>query len=268
MKKTEICRCLLRLGCVLLMLMMAGCLSFEAESDHMDSDISLQELLKREEAARDPGNVFRRADSDVQKQILTDQNGRKKICIVRFLAPDCLRTTLYNDNKQEQETILNGNSGWQVDHVKRSVTPLSQEFASRLRLFYQLNETSSNAYGKLFEKIDISRCRIGEENVYKLVCHPFRDDQFGFIEYIGESSFLPRRMRITAPGDPDQVLVEIIIDRYALFEGVMVPEQIRRTGMVKNSSRVIEHHLNVPMKRTDFLPPVFPQIIEDEEDND
>ena len=264
MKKAMIDR-LSALAAALVVALAGGCLSFDIESDEAPSDITVKELLKRMDNARDPDGIFDKAGSYVQKQIQTDQHGEKKLCIVRYLAPDCLRSTIFYDNQPEQELILNGNSGWRVDYVKRTVTQLSAEVLSMLQTLFQLDNPDGSDYLALFEEVELTRCRIGDEDLYKLVCRPRDTKDYGFAVYVGNSSYLTRRLRIIAPDD--KVLEEAIIDRYALFEGVMMPETTRQIGLVESSSKVIETRLNVEMKRDDFLPPVFPQIT-DSEDKD
>ena len=53
-------------------------------------------------------------------------------------------------------------------------------------------------------------------------------------------------------------------ERTSSFRSVMMPETTRQIGLVESSSKVIETRLNVEMRRDDFLPPVFPQITEED----
>ena len=266
MKKAMIDR-LSALAAALLLTLAGGCFSFDMESDASPSDITPAELLKRMDNARDPDGIFDKAGSYVQKQIQTDRHGEKKLCIVRYLAPDCLRSTLFYNNQPEQELILNGNSGWRADYIKRTVAQLSAEELSLLQTLFQIDNPDGSDYLALFEEVELSRCRIGDEDLYKLACRPRDRKDCGFVVYVGCSSYLMRRLRIIAPDQSDRVLAEIVIDRYALFEGVMMPETTRQVGLVESSCKVIETRLNVEMKRDEFLPPVFPQIT-DSEDKD
>ena len=105
-----------------------------------------------------------------------------------------------------------------------------------------------DSYQDLFKKVDLSLCRIGENEYYKLVCHPKIRGSYRLILYVGRDSYLLHRIRIPA------LESETRVDRYALYEGVMVPEE---TISERSRSRVFYNRLNLPIDGQDFLPPVF-----------
>ena len=73
------------------------------------------------------------------------------------------------------------------------------------------------------------------------------------ILYVGRDSYLLHRIRIPA------LESETRVDRYALYEGVMVPEE---TVSEQSRSRVFYNRLNLPIDEQFFLPPVFSPAVE------
>lgn len=225
-----------------------GCISLEEESDECPSDISLEELEKRMLKARDPQGVFLKASSYLQKQVVTDlRSGEQQICEVRYMAPDRLSMLMRKDNQPDSAIIMNGNSAWRVSYPERTVTPVVGTGLSQLKTMQRLGDPD-DSYQDLFRKVDLSLCRIGENEYYKLVCHPKIRGSLQLILYVGRDSYLLHRIRIPALNS------ETRVERYALYEGVMVPEE---TVSERSRSRVFYNRLNLALDERDFLPPVF-----------
>ena len=81
-----------------------------------------------------------------------------------------------------------------------------------------------------------------------MVCHPKIRGSLQLILYVGRDSYLLHRIRIPALNS------ETRVERYALYEGVMVPEE---TVSERSRSRVFYNRLNLALDERDFLPPVF-----------
>ena len=225
-----------------------GCVMLDEEYDERPADISLEELEKRMLKARDPNGVFLKATSYVQKQVVTDsKTGEQQICEIRYQAPDRLNMLMRKDNQPDSAIIINGNSAWRVNYPERSVKPIVGMGLSQLKTMQRLGDPD-DSYQDLFRKVDLSLCRIGEQEYYKLVCHPKIRGSYELVLYVGRDSYLLNRIRIPLLGS------ETRVDRYALYEGVMVPEE---TVSERSRSRVFYNRLNLPLDEQDFLPPVF-----------
>lgn len=230
------------------LLCIAGCTSLESEYDERPADITLSELEKRMLAARDPNGVFLKAKSYLQKQIVTDsRTGEQQICEVRYLAPDRLNMLMRKDNQPDSAIIINGDSAWKVNYPERTVTPIVGLGLQQLKTMQRLGDPD-DSYQDLFKKVDLSICRLGENEFYKLVCHPKITGGYLLILYVGRDSYLLNRIRIP------ELETETRVDRYALYEGVMIAEE---TISEDHTSRVIYNRLNLEMNEQDFLPPVF-----------
>ncbi|MBQ7394037.1 MAG: hypothetical protein IJV89_06795 [Lentisphaeria bacterium] len=231
----------------------AGCATLEEEMDERPADITLDQLEKKMLKARDPNGVFLKAKSYVQKQIVTDiQTGEQQICEVRYLAPDRLNMLMRKDNQPDSAIIINGDSAWKVNYPERKVTPIVGMGLAQLKTMQRLGDPD-DSYQDLFKKVDLSLCRIGENEYYKLVCHPKIRGSYRLILYVGRDSYLLHRIRIPA------LESETRVDRYALYEGVMVPEE---TISERSRSRVFYNRLNLPIDEQVFLPPVFSPAVE------
>lgn len=226
----------------------AGCVMLEEDYDERPADITLDELEKRMLRARDPNGVFLKASSYLQKQIVTDlATGEQQICEVRYKAPDCLNMLMRKDNQPESAIIINGSSAWQVNFPERKVTPIVGTGLSQLKTMQRLGDPD-DSYRDLFRRVDLSLCRLDDNEYYKMVCHPKNRGSYKLVLYVGRDSYLLHRIRIPALDS------ETRVDRYALYEGVMVPEE---TISERSRSRVFYNRLNLPLEDQDFLPPVF-----------
>ena len=236
----------------LLLLSMTGCLSTDDRCEEFTPDITLDELEKKMLQARDPQGVFQKAKSYVQKQVVT--TGRQKaLCEVKFLAPDRFKLVTLKDNEPETAIILNGDRAWLVNYPKRSVTPITGESLFQLQTMSRLGNPD-DSYQDLFQQVVLTGCRIDDREYYKLNCTSKLPDEPPMYLYIGKNNFLLKRVRIPAP-----VNYESTIERYALYEGVMIPETtvIDNNG-VRQSSKIYENKLNADLDESEFLPPVFP----------
>ena len=248
--KKSFCRQMLPVWIVVWMTCLAGtgCVMLDEEFDERPSDITLEQLEKRMLKARDPQGVFLKATSYLQKQVVTDaRTGEQQICEVRYMAPDRLNMLMRKDNQPESAIIINGDSAWRVNYQERTVTPVVGTGLSQLKTMQRLGDPD-DSYQDLFRKVDLSICRIGDDEYYKMVCHPKIRGSLQLILYVGRDSYLLHRIRIPALG------AETRVDRYALYEGVMIPEE---TISDRSSSRVIYNRLNLKLDEQDFLPPVF-----------
>ena len=231
-------------------LLLAGCLT--PQEQELSPDITLNELEKKMLDARDPRGVFMHAKSYVQKQVVT--TGRKEALVeVKYLAPDKYKIVTLKDNQPETAIILNGDSAWAVQYQERRVTPITGWQLSRLKNMYSLG-TPDDSYQHLFAQVDLSLVKQDDQEYYKMTCIPRNREDAPISIYVGKNSFLVRRMVIPAPYN-----YQSTIERYGLYEGVMIPEEtvIEQNG-VRSTSKIYYTKLNAEVAPDEFLPPIFP----------
>ena len=230
--------------------LLTGCLT--PSEEELSPDITLNELEKKMLAARDPRGVFMHAKSYVQKQVVT--TGKKEALVeVKYLAPDKYKIVTLKENRPETAIILNGDSAWAVQYRERRVTPITGWQLSRLKNMYSLG-TPDDSYQHLFAQVDLSMVKLDDREYYKMTCIPRNREDAPISIYVGKDSFLLRRMVIPAPYN-----YQSTIERYGLYEGVMIPEEtvIEQNG-VRSTSKIYFNKLNADVAPDEFLPPVFP----------
>lgn len=234
------------------MLLTAGCAGLTAPTEtDVPLDITLNELEKKMQSASDPKGIFQKAKSYVQRQVIT-QGKNKTLVLVQYLAPDKYKIETLKDNQPFSSIILNGKSAWTVNYDAEKVTALTPGEVSRLRTLCDLGDPNES-YQTLFASVQLSQCRIEDKEYYKMTCQSRFKGAPPLIIYVGKNSYLIREIRIPAPVD-----YQSVIKRYALYEGVMIPEetQITQNGAV-HTSVIFENKLNAPLEESNFLPPVF-----------
>lgn len=228
-----------------------GCALLEPAEEESSPDITLRELEKKMLLARDPQGVFLKAKSYVQKQIITT-DGESKLVEVKYLAPDKYKIVTLSDNEPDSAIIVNGSNAWQVNYTEKRVTPITGESLTRLQTLYQLGNPD-DSYQDLFAQVNLTQCKIGDDEYYKLTCISKSKDQPPFMLYVSKKTFLVRRMYIPEPFNYRSTIV-----RYGLFEGVMIPEETKiDSNGAESTSRIILNKLNATLEPSEFLPPVF-----------
>lgn len=240
----------------------AGCALLEDDPAEVEStpDISLSELEKKMQAARDPEGEFSKAKSFIQKQTMTIRRflGDAMVLVeVQFELPGKMRVTTIVDNRPATALILNGDSGWMVNYRKKEVESIVGPELERLKVLYQLSNPTGS-YRHLFQQIKLSGCRVGNDEFYKLHCVSRIPDQAPIDLYVARNSFLLKRIRSEFKVNDSVEPYDSTVLDYAFYENVMLPAKTRvQSGGVDSVSHVIYNKLNVAIDPEDFLPPVF-----------
>ncbi len=121
-----------------------------------------------------------------------------------------------------------------------------------MKTMFDLNNPSAS-YQSLFASVQLAQCRIGDREFYKMTCSSKQKDLPPLIIYIGKHNYMIHEIQIPAPVD-----YRSVIKKYALYEGVMIPQETEITaGGQHSTSKIFENKLNVPLDKNLFLPPVF-----------
>lgn len=226
----------------------SGCATSSAEQE-LSPDMTLSELESRIHAARDPQGVFMHAKSYVQKQIVTT-DGRDALVEIKYLAPDKYRLVTLKDNQPDTAIILNGDSAWFVNYQTHRVIAATDEQLVRLKKMYTLG-TPGSSYQHLFAQVNLSMVVTDGREYYKMTCLPSRRTDTPLYIYVSKDSFLIQRVVIPKPLD-----YQSTIERYGLYEGVMIPERtlIEQNG-IRSVSKIYFNKINAEVSPDEFLPP-------------
>jgi outer membrane lipoprotein-sorting protein len=230
------------------------------------ADISLNVLESKMRKAMDPNGLYRKSTSYVQKQMLQEKKGwdqKEFIVEVRYKRPDMFKTTTIEENRPSTSIILNKNRAWFVDFKKKKIYPVTGERLAKLKVMFGMGRPDSS-YQNLFKQVKLSQCVLEDKEYYKLTCISGIKDMAPFKIYVGKNNFLTKRLETIEKigGNPEDYISTI--DKYSLYEGVMIPADI--TVMLNKTMqkfRIILYKLNVPIKNTEFLPPVFEEETEE-----
>lgn len=233
----------------------SGCATTPEEVP-MPLDITMSELEKKMLTARDPDRVFARAESYVQKLIVT-VGSKKYMMELKFATPDRFRINTLLDNKLITSLILNGNAGWLVDYQNQKITSISGRKLEQMQILYALSNPG-NSYRRIFRQVALTLVKIKDQEYYLLTCYSRQPDQPPLKMYIGKDNFMLKRMH-TAFMDGDKMSeYDSQVEKYTLSEGVMIPEIVKSTsGGIKQSTEVVYNKLNAVIPESEFYPPVF-----------
>ncbi len=242
-------------------LLLGGCALLDAPPEEKEStpDLTLAQLEKEMQSRRDPGDIFDKADTFVQKQIVTIRRflgDQQYIIEARFKRPDKFSLLTILNNRPATGLILNGNSGWLINYQQQKVEALAGTELDRMKLLYRMSNPDSS-YRDMFAQVKLTLCRIGDEEFYKLHCLSHLPGNEVDL-YIGRNNFLLKRMRTRYMRGNTPVEYDSQVLRYSNFDGVLVPELTRVVqGGVEQETQVVENRLNVPLQDEEFLPPIF-----------
>ena len=250
----------IRLAVLPLLLAAAGCLSPTEELS--PSDLTPAELQERIDRATDPERRYADAVSSILRQEVSDPdpgwfgNDKLKMVEVKTMRPENFRLTTYEENEPVLALISNGESCWVADYRNKRVSALSPAEFRRMRVLTEIARPGSRI-DRIFKDIKIQRCRIGDEEFYKLTCsnpgmHPLE-------LYVNRSNYLTERVRgKIGTGPISSISYDSRLLGYSLYEGVrMLEETISTSNGETQRSRVLYYKLNVPMDPAEFRPPVF-----------
>lgn len=220
------------------------------------SDLTLEELETRMAKATDPEGRYAAAKSFVMRQELTTKRFMDHPLVqmveTKFMRPDSYRITTYDDNQPTFAIISNGESSWTADYRSKKIRTLDAESLREAKVLGEITKPGSRM-SKIFSDVKIQRCRIGDENFYKLSCRNSDDSSLDI--YVDADDYQPERVRVTGK---DGLQYDSSLTGYGLYEGVRIPEETKvRSGDVESTSRVIYYKLDLPIDPSEFRPPVF-----------
>ncbi len=243
------------IGLVMLGFMLTGCSTFEPK--YQPADISLDSLEQKMRKTMDPNGVFRQAQSYVQRQMLVESGSQARHYIVEtiFKRPEFLRMTTIEENKPVTAIFFDGREAWVVDYRKQRTTKIEGITLERMRVFFGMSRPD-RSYQQLFPEIRLSQCILRDNKpYYRLECISAVEGQQPFNIYVGKNNFLTKSIN-TLLNDKGSERYHATIERYALYDNVMIPDEITvQSGQTASKYKIILYKLNVPLKAADFIPP-------------
>ncbi len=109
------------------------------------------------------------------------------------------------------------------------------ENVERLKNIMKLGDPT-DSYQNLFKEVKLSQCKIDGREYYKMLCIPKNRNGASLSIYVGKNSYLIRRIEISAP-----INYTSQIERYSLYEGVIIPEKTLITQNGETSSSIINY---------------------------
>ena len=236
-------------------LALCGCASMP-EEELSPADITLAELEEKMSKATDPEGRYAQAKSFVMKQEVETKRFLDQPLIqmveTKFMRPDFFKITTYEDNQPVLSIISNGESSWIVDYNSQRVKTLDAEQLRQVKRFSDVTKPGSRL-SAIFKNIKIEKCRIGDEEYYKVECPG--DDGSLLCVYVDAETFQTSRITVSAKGESTY---DSSLKGYGLYEGVRIPEETSvRTGGVEKTSRVIYCKLNPVIDPSEFRPRPF-----------
>ena len=247
-----------------MLLLLSGCAMFEDDGNEafeQPADITKQQLFDRMLATSDPTGVYRKARSYILRQEQELSNSSKKsyfIIEIKFKRPDKIKVTTLKAWKPIRAMIFNGKEAWQVNYEAKKYTVLEGLAFKRAKLFVSMGQPG-NQYSSIFPEVKLTELIKGAEQYYKLVCDAKVKGISPITIFIGKNNFLTKRLELNleiASGGSEPYVS--IMDKYALYEGVMVASLSTVKFMGKETKYgMIDYQLNIDLADSEFKPPVW-----------
>ncbi len=215
-------------------------------------DITADELDDRITAVTDRNGVFAQAESLVQEQVITDEDGKESLVVVKYRKPDKISITVYEDNRPFSKLVINGDRGWVTDFSRRTTSGIGEDAVANQKFFNEIMAPDAD-YSAIFSDLKVEECAIGDEHYYKLTC--FSPELPRPIEiYADRGDFTVRRLRGRTATEP-RVDYDVRILRYEEHDSVIVPMEMETVmNGVRQRTVIIKYLLNVPVDEQEFLP--------------
>lgn len=240
--------------CIICIAAGSGCQMFSSAPEERPANISLAVLQRRMHKAMDPDGLYRKSKSYVQKQMLMEkkdwEDHKNYIVEIKYKRPDKLKMTTREDNLPKTSIIFNGKNAWIVYYNDKKRVLIRGKQLERMKTLFAMGRPDST-YQKVFKEVKLVATEVDEQPYYKLTCISKYKDQPPIIVYVGMNNFLTKRIDIPPHASS-------IINRYGLYDGVIIPEQT--TEILDGSKKhyeIIMYKLNVNINDEEFLPPIF-----------
>ena len=237
------------------LLMLCGCSSLPVET-LSPSDLTIAELEERMAKATDPEGHYAKAQSFVMRQELTTKRFLDSPIVqmveTKFMRPECIKITTYDDNKPSIAIISNGSSSWVADYNSQKIRVLDADALRQIKRLAEITRPGSRL-SQIFKNIKVEKCRIGDEMYYKLNCPGEKGIDLNI--YVDADTCQTERITFVKDG---KVTYDSSLKGYGLYEGVRIPEETAViTDGVEKTSHVIYYKLNPVIDPAEFRPPVF-----------
>ncbi len=240
-----------------LVLLSAGCTLLQGEEER-PADITVAELLARQQRATDPNHAYADAKSFIQRQIVTRPGlfyGEDKFLMeTSYRKPDCFKLTTILDNQPAAEIIYNGKEAALADYRHKQVVPITGKELATLKTVFVFG-TPGGDLESVFERIDLAMVTIDQVDYYKMTCVPKAEEVPVFYIYVDANSYFTKFVR-TDTGGAQRYDAEIL--QYATCDDVMIAESCQITqGDVTEQTQLVRFKLDVNFPDDTFRIPKF-----------
>ncbi|OGV49985.1 MAG: hypothetical protein A2X49_04715 [Lentisphaerae bacterium GWF2_52_8] len=222
------------------------------------SDLSIEELLEKMEKASDPNGFYRKANSYIMRQKVSYvQNGVPVIYNVEvmFKRPSMMKTTTYENGKPTSAVLYNGENAWNIKPQTGESEKISGKGLALVQTFTGISNPK-NRLSDVFKKIDVSLVNAGKKLEYRLVCHAKDEGIAPYIIYVGKDDFLTKKLETTMYTPQGNYSYLSIIDKYALYNGVMIAsESSVTTAGLRRNFFMVDYELNPEIPDSEFIVP-------------
>ena len=246
-----------------LCIFLSGCYPVLDLEPRETSDLSVIQLINKQNKAADPNRVWRRADSYYMrlKVTLTGKDTKDYFgSEVWYQHPKCFRLATSKNGEVQKVLIYNDGRVWNVNpRTNHSVelSPDSLEYCLFLNTVRM--GTPSMNYTDIFRRISVDMYTEDGVRHYRMICMSDDERIQPYIFYYNGNTFLQEKLEtvniISSSGAA--ILYTSRIEQYITFDGIKLPARtIVETGDVVQVSELQDVVLNQAYPESLFLPPV------------
>ncbi len=224
----------------------------------MKSDMSLAEVVARNEKATDRKGLFEKCTSYMMEQEMVCKQEGKEACYkvkTIFKKPDNLKTVTYRNGILFMTVLYNGKQAWAV--TPQGTRPIEGKSFKLTKELADIIHPSKTLLD-VFKKIDLELIREDTKEYYKLTCYPKLKGMAPMIIYVGKNNFLTKRMTTQYTIKGKLYTYESIVDRYTTtdYPGVLLAE---KQTVISNGAtqilKLVDFKMNLPISDKEFSPP-------------
>ncbi|MBE6364735.1 MAG: hypothetical protein E7053_03160 [Lentisphaerae bacterium] len=242
--------------------LITGCASTMDEDILSPSDLTLEELEARRNAATDPEGRFAASGSYIMRQEIVERywvnDDIIRMVEVKFAKPDKIALITYENNKPATVFCTDGSRGWLCYYSDRKIVQFDESGLRRMQMLVSLGRPGGGSYRSIFARVEVFCCVNDEGRFYRIDCYG-EESPYPVCFYLDAENYLPRMVRMKVPvADGSYVDYVNRIKDYEMRDGVNIPMTtvVEQDG-VTHECKVIFYQLNPVFSDSEFLPPVF-----------
>ncbi len=227
------------------------------------SDLSVRELIRKQNNKTDAGRKWRKADSYYMRLKVTLTGKETKDYFgseIWYQHPKCFKLATSKNGIREKELIYNDGRIWSVNcRTNHSIELKSDSLEYALFTNTVRMGTPYMDYTDIFRRISVDTFTENGVRYYRMICRSDDTRTSPYIFYYNGKTFLQEKMEtvkyISESGA--SVLYTSKVEEYTTIDGIILPAKtIVESGGVTQVSQLEEIILNKVYPESFFLPPV------------